>query len=33
MILWNKPTIQASVKDYEKRYKVKVKIMNEKYKE
>lgn len=32
MILWNKPTIQASVKDYEKRYKVKVKIMNEKYK-
>ncbi len=32
MILWNKPTIQASVKDYEKKYNVKVKIMNEKYK-
>ena len=28
MILWNKPTIQASVKDYEKKYNVKVLIKN-----
>tara|TARA_R100001463_G_scaffold38543_1_gene82510 strand:- start:176 stop:520 length:345 start_codon:yes stop_codon:yes gene_type:complete len=31
MILWNKPTVKAGVKDYEKKYKVKVKIINEKY--
>jgi hypothetical protein len=32
MILWNKSTIQEAVKDYEKKYNVKVKIMNEKFK-
>jgi hypothetical protein len=32
MILWNKPTIEQGVKDYEKKYNVKVKIMNEKFK-
>jgi hypothetical protein len=32
MILWNKPTIKESVKDYEKKYNVKVKIINQKFK-
>ena len=31
MILWNKPTIQASIKDYERKYKVKVIFRNKKY--
>lgn len=31
MILWNKPTIKESVKDYENKYNVKVIIKNTKY--
>ena len=30
MILWNKPTIRDSIKDYEKKYKVKVIFNNKK---
>lgn len=32
LILWSAPTIEQGVKNFEKKFKVKVKIMNEKYK-
>jgi hypothetical protein len=32
MILWNKPTVRQSVQDYEKKYNVKIKIINDIYK-